>query len=118
MAKTSDFAHITGKTLLPAAINGWEMFMADQGRSPNTVKAFLSDIRLLTRYLAPDKSIGDITTVLDLVSRNAQDDFFFPLDTQNSWFHREGMTIYPSTMTSQEFTHKGTAAWEIGRAHV
>ncbi len=62
MAKTFDSAHITGKTLLPASINGWEMFMTDQGRSPNTVKAFLSDVRLLTHYLAPDKSIGDITT--------------------------------------------------------
>lgn len=62
MAKTSDTAHINGKTLLPAAINGWEMFMADQGRSPNTIKAFLSDVRLLTSFVAPDQSIGSITT--------------------------------------------------------
>ena len=62
MAKTSDSAHITSKTLLPAAFNGWEMFMYDQGRSPNTVKAFLSDVRLLTQFLAPDRSIGSITT--------------------------------------------------------
>ena len=51
MAKTFDSAHITSKTLLPAAFNGWEMFMYDQGRSPNTVKAFLSDVRLLTKFL-------------------------------------------------------------------
>ena len=57
------------------------------------------------------RPIGDITTVLDLVSRNAQDDFFYPLNTKASWFHREGMTTYPATMTAQEFTHKGTAAW-------
>lgn len=62
MAKTTDSAHITSKTLLPTAINGWEMFMLDQGRSLNTVKAFLSDIRLLTQFLAPDQSIGAITT--------------------------------------------------------
>jgi integrase/recombinase XerD len=62
MAKTSDSAHITSKTLLPTAFNGWEMFMYDQGRSPNTVKAFLSDVRLLTHFLAPDQSIGSITT--------------------------------------------------------
>ena len=55
MAKTTDSAHITTKTLLPTAINGWEMFMYDQGRSPNTVKAFLSDVRLLTQFLAPDQ---------------------------------------------------------------
>lgn len=62
MAKTSETAHISAKTLLPAAISGWEMFMADQGRSPNTIKAFLSDVRLLTQFVAPDQSIGAITT--------------------------------------------------------
>jgi site-specific recombinase XerD len=62
MAKTPDTAHISSKTLLPAAISGWEMFMADQGRSPNTIKAFLSDVRLLTQFVAPDQSIGSITT--------------------------------------------------------
>ena len=62
MAKTPDSAHISAKTLLPAAIQGWEMFMLDQGRSTNTVKAFLSDVRLLTQFLPPDQSIGSITT--------------------------------------------------------
>lgn len=62
MAKTTATAHINSKTLLPTAINGWEMFMLDQGRSPNTVKAFLSDVNLLTQYVAPDKSIGSVTT--------------------------------------------------------
>jgi hypothetical protein len=55
---------------------------------------------------------GDVTTVLDLASRNAQDDYFFPIQSGNSWFHREpGYTTYPATMVSQEFAHKGTAAW-------
>ena len=62
MAKITDSAHLTTKTLLPTAINGWEMFLRDQGRSLHTVKAFLSDVRLLTQFLAPDKSIGAITT--------------------------------------------------------
>lgn len=62
MAKTPETAHISAKTLLPAAISGWEMFMADQGRSPNTIKAFLSDVRLLTQFVAPDQSVGAITT--------------------------------------------------------
>ena len=62
MVKTPDSAHISAKTLLPAAINGWEMFMYDQGRSTNTIKAFLSDVRLLTQFLAPDQTIGSITT--------------------------------------------------------
>ena len=34
----------------------------DQGRSPNTVKAFLSDVRLLTQFLAPDQTVGSVTT--------------------------------------------------------
>lgn len=36
--------------------------MLDQGRSPNTVKAFLSDVNLLTQYVAPDKNIGSVST--------------------------------------------------------
>lgn len=62
MAKTSVPAHIGSKTLLPAAISGWEMFLYDQGRSSNTVKAFLSDARLLVKFLPPDQSIGAVTT--------------------------------------------------------
>jgi site-specific recombinase XerD len=62
MAKTSASAHITAKTHLPSAIDAWEMYLLDQGRSPNTVKAFLSDVRLLTQYLSPDKAIGQVTT--------------------------------------------------------
>jgi integrase/recombinase XerD len=38
------------------------MFLADQGRSPNTIKAFLSDVRLLTTFLPENIAIGKITT--------------------------------------------------------
>ncbi|MCL4269202.1 MAG: site-specific integrase [Anaerolineales bacterium] len=62
MTKNSAPAHISAKSLLPAAINGWEMFLLDQGRSQNTVKAFLSDVRLLNSFIAPDQSVGNITT--------------------------------------------------------
>ena len=55
-------AHLTAQTGLAPAINAWEIFLYDQGRSPNTVKAFLSDIRLLGDYLPPDRSLGAITT--------------------------------------------------------
>jgi hypothetical protein len=54
---------------------------------------------------------GDITTVLDLTSRDAQDGTFFPPDTPSSWFHRSPFTTYPATMVTQEYTHKGAAAW-------
>jgi site-specific recombinase XerD len=38
------------------------MFLADQGRSPNTIKAFLSDVRLLTTFLPDGVAVGKITT--------------------------------------------------------
>jgi site-specific recombinase XerD len=59
---TKGSAHITPQTQLVSAIKAWESFLSDQGRSPNTVKAFLSDVRLLTRYLPADRSVGAVTT--------------------------------------------------------
>jgi len=59
---SKESAHVTANTPLIPAFKAWEMFLYDQGRSPNTVKAFLSDVHLLTQFLAPDKTIGAITT--------------------------------------------------------
>lgn len=59
---SKDSAHITSQTPLAPAIRAWELFLYDQGRSPNTVKAFLSDINLLTQFLPPDRTIGAVTT--------------------------------------------------------
>ncbi len=98
MAKTIDSAHITSKTLLPTAFNGWEMFMYDQGRSPNTVKAFLSDVRLLTHFLAPDQSIGNITT--DDLNR------FF------AWMEKErGVPCSPKTLSRRITSVKSFFRW-------
>ena len=55
-------SHLTQNTSLNSAINSWEMFLADQGRSPNTIKAFLSDVRLLTTFLPDGIAIGKVTT--------------------------------------------------------
>lgn len=55
---------------------------------------------------------GDITTVLDLTDRDSQDNTFFPLDTDESWFHRGDYDkIYPSSVSVQEFTQRGPAEW-------
>jgi integrase/recombinase XerD len=54
--------HLSSQTPLSPAIKAWELFLYDQGRSPNTVKAFLSDVRLLTQYLPADRGLGAITT--------------------------------------------------------
>ena len=59
-AKSS--SRITGQTTVVPALAAWESYLRDQGRSPNTVKAFISDVRLLTRYLPTDKSVGAVTT--------------------------------------------------------
>jgi len=55
-------SHLTQNTLLTSAIKSWEMYLADQGRSPNTIKAFLSDVRLLTSFLPEDTTLGKVTT--------------------------------------------------------
>ena len=54
---------------------------------------------------------GDITTVLDLTDRDAQDNTYFPIDSEESWFHRENVTSYPSALSVQEFTQRGPADW-------
>lgn len=55
-------AHLTAQTGLAPALQAWELYLYDQGRSPNTVKAFLSDVRFLAAYLPPDAVLGDIST--------------------------------------------------------
>ena len=55
---------------------------------------------------------GDITTILDLTDRDSQDNTYFPLTTNDSHFHRGDInTIYPTTTSVQEFTHRGPANW-------
>ena len=55
---------------------------------------------------------GDITTLLDLTDRDSQDNTYFPLDTERSWFHRESpQVIHPTTMSVQEFVPRGPAEW-------
>ena len=55
-------AHITSKTLLNPAIKAWVSYLQDKGSSPYTIKAFSSDVRLLTQFFPPDRSIGAVTT--------------------------------------------------------
>jgi len=55
-------AHINAQTTLNPALNGWEIFLNDQGSSTHTVKAFLGDMTLVANYLPPDRSLGSITT--------------------------------------------------------
>ncbi len=60
--ETQNTAHITANTTLTPALNAWKIYLDDQGRSPHTIKAFSADIRLLIKYLPPDRTTGAITT--------------------------------------------------------
>ncbi len=53
---------ITAQTSLMPAIQAWQVYLRDQGRSPNTIKAFVGDLRLLARFLPPERTLGQITT--------------------------------------------------------
>lgn len=55
-------AHITSQTPLIPAINAWQIYLHDQGKSPHTVKAFIADMNLVASYLSPDRTLGSITT--------------------------------------------------------
>jgi hypothetical protein len=68
---------------------------------------------------------GDITTILDLTDRDAQDNTYFPVNANATYFHRGTLenfdkkeeeketinTVYPSVMTVQEFVQRGPADW-------
>jgi site-specific recombinase XerD len=62
MPDTALTSHLSPQTSLPSAIDSWAAFLADKGRSPNTVKAFLSDVRILNQFLPEDTTLGKVTT--------------------------------------------------------
>lgn len=62
MSDLKTTAHITSQSDLRPTIKAWMIYLEDQGNSPNTIKAFLSDMRLFASYLPPDKKLGEIAT--------------------------------------------------------
>ncbi len=54
---------------------------------------------------------GNIKTVLDLAERDAQDDFFTPLTSEETWFTRDQNYTIPFTPTIQTFPYRGPAAF-------
>ena len=62
MSHEANIAHITANTPLAPAIQGWQIYLEDQGSSPYTVKAFIGDVNLLAGYLPPDRTLGSIAT--------------------------------------------------------
>lgn len=53
---------LTRKSSLSAAISGFREYMIRQGFTENTIKAFLYDLSLLTRYLGDDRPLSQIGT--------------------------------------------------------
>jgi hypothetical protein len=55
---------------------------------------------------------GDITTVLDQVSRDEQDNTLFPLDAEETQFATDpNRRIHPFSMSIQEFPYRGSAEY-------
>jgi integrase/recombinase XerD len=59
---STSLTSITNQTPLIPAINAWQIYLEDQGKSPHTVKAFTADMMLLASYLPPDRPLGELTT--------------------------------------------------------
>ena len=98
MSDLSSTTHLTAQTALIPAINAWEFYLNDQGRSPNTIKAFLSDVHLLTNFLPPDRSLGAITT-------NDLNSFL-------EWMERErGVPCSPKTLARRITALKSFFRW-------
>lgn len=90
--------HLTAQTPLVPAIKAWEMYLNDQGRSPNTIKAFLSDIRLLTQFIPPDRSLSGITTI--------------DLNRYFEWMEKErGVPCSPKTLARRITATKSFFRW-------
>lgn len=62
MPRSQSVFRITPSAPLGQAIEGWAMYLDDQGRSIHTIKAFTADLRLLAGFLPPDRTIGAIST--------------------------------------------------------
>jgi len=99
MAETANVtAHITANTTITPAIAAYEMFLNDQGRSHYTVKAFLSDLRLMASYFPPDRTLGSIGT-------DDLNNFF-------DWMQKvRGVPCSPKTLARRITTAKSFFRW-------
>jgi len=95
---TTVTAHISANTTIIPAVTAYEIYLNDQGRSPYTVKAFLSDLRLMASYFSPDRALGAITT-------NDLNNFF-------EWMQKERpVPCSPKTLARRITTTKSFFRW-------
>lgn len=98
MPAVENSAHLTANTPLGNALAAYEMYLNDQGRSPYTVKAFLSDLRLMTSYFEPEKTLGQIGTA--------------DLNAFLEWMQNErGVPCAPKTLARRITTIKSFFRW-------
>lgn len=89
---------INANTPLGPAVKAWKIFLNDQGKSTYTVKAFMSDMNLLSAYLPPDRTIGAITTT--------------DLNNYLNWMQYErGVPCSPKTLSRRITTVKSFFRW-------
>ena len=62
MSSHPSSAHLTTHSTLHPAIQAWKIYLADQGNSIHTVKAFVHDLELLATFLSPTRNLRSITT--------------------------------------------------------
>lgn len=93
-----DAAHLTARSTLSPALKAWELFLSDQGRSQNTIKAFLADLRLLAEFLPADRTLGEITTA--------------ELNRYFDWMQKErGVPCSPKTLARRITATKSFFRW-------
>lgn len=96
---------IHAQSTLPPTIQGWEMYLQDQGNSIHTVKAFTADLRLLASYLPADQALGAITTK--------------DIDTFLDWMQNErGVPCSPKTFARRVTSIKAFFRWLQGAGAV
>jgi integrase/recombinase XerD len=92
---------INARSTLPPTIQGWEIYLDDQGNSIHTIKAFTADLRLLASYLPADQPVGGITTK--------------DLDSFLDWMQNErGVPCSPKTFARRITSIKSFFRWLQG----
>ena len=89
---------VTQETPLLPALQAWQRYLENEGYSPHTIRAFMSDLRLLARYLGPNTPVGRVAL----------------RDLQNfvEWLeHGRGVPCSPKSLTRRITSVKAFFRW-------
>ena len=62
-------------------------------------------------FVGYERAGGDIVTLLDLTPRDFQDNEYFPLGAEKTWWLPKGQKLNPFTLSVQEFPFRGPTAF-------